>query len=542
MSPEAWSVWCGLAETHEVKLRCSRAQLPVLMDRTGRHAYITAGNRSGKTTVALNAICLHWILRGGPLRRFWLVAPTEQKAYELLKKLILGSSEGSGILPPALVVRAPASHRASNLQTVLVDGSVIDLKGFHGDPGAERLKSDPIVAAVVDESAHIGGEGDRRRAREVGENVLEALKGRCIDHHGVLYFSSTPRPVPWLKDLVYGPAKAFTALPDDDPRKISGSHPGAIWNLVQLRLEDNPWLPADQVDKAIKTADPDNPATQRDLYGNPVSNQGPAWPDFDPERHVVKNEIVRDVAKLSEKVMAGNGCPDHVVITDKVAKRLFSGRNPHYRMAKATNFKYILGHDHNFDPMNECVIQVTAPLGKEKDPDYWHIWVVGTIQLHTTNTLEWAEHVKSTAIARAFDPKGHGSPFEGCGAIVDKTCLSYDQASKNRGSFAETYGKLNLDARAPEYRDGQNGLYARNPSPARPYTIIHKLLKENRLHVYQNALPLLIAFDEQEDNGLGCPIDARAGTWDKIAGPMDAFKYPVFAIFDMDDPVTIGRL
>ena len=31
---------------------------------------------------------------------------------------------------------------ASDKATILIDGTVVDLRSFHGDPGAERIKSD----------------------------------------------------------------------------------------------------------------------------------------------------------------------------------------------------------------------------------------------------------------------------------------------------------------------------------------------------------------------------------------------------------------
>ena len=60
-----------------------------------------------------------------------------------------------------------------------MDGSVIDLRGFTNDPGAERLKSDSIVAGLVDEAAHMSK-----------PDSLVALRGRCLETGGRLWLAS----------------------------------------------------------------------------------------------------------------------------------------------------------------------------------------------------------------------------------------------------------------------------------------------------------------------------------------------------------------
>ena len=117
---ERWAGVVEIAERHEVPLRCSTKTLPLLLDDSGRGIFAAGGHRSSKTTTGLTWLALQIIERGGVERRFWLVGQTDEKAFRLLAKLFASTPSPSGgsvapILPAALVARAPATHRASNL-------------------------------------------------------------------------------------------------------------------------------------------------------------------------------------------------------------------------------------------------------------------------------------------------------------------------------------------------------------------------------------------------------------------------------------------
>lgn len=532
VAPDVWDDLCAGAETHDIPMRCSRRQAALLLDETDRHLFASGGNRAGKTAIGLYWLALQWLRYGGRERRLWLVASTTPKAFRLLEKLFKGTGGKSPpILPSALIASAPETHRAGNLITTLVDGSLIDLKPFNGDPGAERAKSDPIIAALVDEAAHLPT-----------ADWLVALRGRCVDMLGRLFFASTPRPGSWVRDIV-DKALEYQRLDEKDDRKRSGEHEGAAWHFEPFPMEENPWIPLANIERDKKTLDMSKPENQRDFGGLWVANEGLCWQDFEVERHRVAWEQ-RDMARVPPELLARAGAAGHVSITADISRRLCGRTNPHYRMAKASNGRFILGQDVNVNPLSTCIVQVTAPSDAKANPEKWHYWVVDTVSSPHSTSYAHAERLVSTEIARTLDQMGAGSPLKGCGVICDATAISRDPTSarsNHSGSIAETFGRVGFDVRAPMYRPSANGPGHRNPPRSDRFTLIHRLLAEGRLHVFSRCGDLLNAFETQlaEPDGV-CPIDSRRGKWDIIMGPMDAMSYAVYAIANAPKPMSVG--
>ena len=536
VSAAVWLEALQLAAHHEVPLRCSTKTLPLLLDETGRGIFAAGGHRSSKTTTGLTWLALQIIRRGGRERRFWLIGSTDEKAFRLLEKMFRATPSPSGgevapILPAILVHRAPATHRSSNLQTRLVDGSIIDLRSFANDPGAARAKSDPIVAAVVDEAAHLPSDA-----------WMSALRGRCVDLGGRLWLASTATPSSILNALVVKLGE-WEHLPPDDKRRTTGEHEGAAWLFASLPMLDNPWLNLANVEADMRTIDMTRPENRRDYLGEWASSEGRCWTNFDPERHMVAHEA-RRVADLSPRVLAEHRAAGHVDITDRVARGMFGRSNPHVRMARASNFRFIIGQDVNCNPMSSALLQVTAPADTRDDRDTWHYWIVDTVSTSTSNSLAHAERLVSTELARVLDPDGKGSPLAGCGVIVDATAIGRDPTAHKHGqsgSVVETFWRVGLDARAPAYRKTTNGKPGHhNPEVLGRYTLVHRLVNEGRLHVFSRAGELLRAFDTQLATPDGIiPLDARRGHWDQIAGPMDAASYAVYAAANMKAPGVV---
>lgn len=522
-TPARWAKYIALAQRHDIPLRCSTRTLPLLLDESDRHVFASGGNRAAKTTTGLYWLALQWLRRGGRERRFWLVASTDAKAFRLLEKLFKGTGESPAVLPRALVRRAPDTHRASNLQTTLIDGSLIDLRSFHGDPGAERMKSDAIVAALVDEAAHLPA-----------PDSLAALRGRCLDAGGRLWLASTPRPSSFLKTSVVDPAQEFERLPAEDDRKRTGTHEGAAWIFRALPLVENPWVPLVHIERDMRTLDMTKAENRRDYAGEWAASEGLCWPDFE-ERHQVQHEA-RDIALLSPAFLARVGAPGHVPITADVVRGLF-GRttNPHYRVARASNFKYILGQDVNLNPMQTVVLQVTAPADRRADREQWHVWCVDGVTSKHSNSLLHAERLVDREMTSLWGAGG----LVGCGVICDATSLGKVDPHSNRhgqsGSLAETMGRHGFDVRAAKYhaRPGQVGPGHHNGERVSYFRLLHRLLEEGRLHVFSRSGALLNAFATQlvEPDGC-CPIDSRRGHWDIVMGPMDALRYAVLAIMN----------
>lgn len=534
--PSKWRAMCLVAEYHELNVRSTRQQLELLNDDTNRSLVASSGNRSGKTTTALSFIALEWLRRGSRGARFWLVASTEKKAYELLEKLIKPNKKTPPILPPALIQRAPDSHRASNLLTVLADGSRIDLKAFKNDPTAERAKGDPIVAGLIDEAAHLPS-----------IDWLVALRGRCLDEGGRLLFASTARPNHFLKTEVIDKFYEYQELPETDEKKISGEHEGAAWKVVKLAIPDNPWLNPEKLALEMRTLDFSRPEVQRDWLGAWVASEGLLWEaHFDPEKHIV-TAMENDVAKLNPTVMAKHGASGHVPITAECVKALFGRSNPHLRGGvRAVNERYILGSDVNIGRMNSAVLQVTAPADDKKNRALWHYWIVDIVQTPRSHRLSHPARLVSIDFAREFDPFGHGSPFKGCGVIADgKTMVNpAPSIGAQSGSLPEWYwNEGGLDCRAPVYRDTERGPIPNAPPLEMSYRLIQQLLAENRLHVFRGAGALLRSFEQQLDSGDHIiPVDARAGKWDEYMGPVDSMRYAIYAVANSRGPVTMSRM
>lgn len=530
--PELWADLVAAAERCDVPLRCAAAHVEMLLHDGPEHVFASGGNRAGKTTLGLVWFALQIIRRGGKARRFWLVGPTEEKSYRLLEKLCRPTPAGNGgtvapVLPAALIERMPDSHRASDLRTRLFDGTIIDLRSFNNDPTAGRAKSDPIIAGLVDEAAHLPTDA-----------WMSALRGRCVDFAGRLWLASTAKPASILKELV-DKIKEWASLPAEDPRRVSRAHEGSAWIFSMMPMIANPWVPLANIEEAMRTLDMSTPENRRDFLGEWCASTGLCWPNFTEERHIMRHEA-RRVRDLSARVLASVGAGGHKDITPMVARGLFGRTNPHVRMARASNFEWIIGQDVNLNPMSSALLQITAPADTVEDRDSWHYWILDTVSTPTSNSLAHAERLVSIELARSLDPDGNGSPLRGCGVIVDATAIGRDPTARlhgQSGSVVETFWRAGLDARAPAYRvtPGKPGHH--NPPQLARFTLMHRLINEGRLHVFSRAGELLNAFAMQEatDGGI-IPLDGRSGRWDKIMGPMDAASYAVYAAATMKAP------
>ncbi len=533
MSPREWADLCRVAELRDLPIRLSRAQVPLVLDETPRHVFASGSNRSSKTTAGLLFTAIQWLRRGTAQARFWLVAPTTEKAYRLLEKLFLGTDRSPPILPRELVMKGPASARSSDLQTLLVDGSVVDLKPFQGDPDAGRLKSDSIIAALVDEASHLPG-----------SPALIALDGRTVETGGRLFLASTPLPSSFLRTAVVEPAQAFARLPADDPRRASGEHPGAPWLYAELPMSANPWVPLAEIEKKLKALNPDDPAVMRDFYGRWVSNTGLLWRDFNVERHVLVHEA-RDIESLGRRLLAELGAKDHINITDRVVRLIFGRPSPHFRGMRATNPRYCLGMDVNCHPCTALALQISAPKDRPDDRDAWHFYVLEETQVYHGSSFALGERLCSTVFGRILEPGSPTSPFAGAGIVADATSVARDPTHHKFGKdpigVAEVLGRMGLDVRCPLYTASEKGPRGRNPQRYDSHLLVQRLLREGRLHIAQRCEALIEAFLEMEDSGDGVePVKVSATRSDRLSSPMDALRYPVWAASKAPAPIRIG--
>jgi hypothetical protein len=530
VTAQTWRDLVEIAQHHEIPVRCSRLQLPLLLDTSGRHIFASGSQRSGKTYCGLVWLALQWLRRGGFERRFWLVASTLPKAFRLLQKLFTGTGDTPAVLPRALLDYMPVTHRASDTQTRLVDGSCFDLKYFDGDPSGERLKSDDIVAGLCDEASHLPS-----------EDSFTALDGRTLTFGGKLFFSSTPRPNSFLKKLLVEPAMEFERLPATDPRKIHGDHPGALWIFKALPYPENPWNDQEVVAAKMRTLDLSSPSVQRDFFGSWVGSTGPLWLDYSAEKHLVTHEA-RDFHDFGPTYLARLGLSNQIDITGTLVSRVFFGLNPHYKGLRANNKRFLIGTDVNCHPMSSVILQVSGDKDNPEDRDKWHFWAIDVVRTAHGNSQAHVGQLSSTFFGRVLEPKSKDSPFAGCGVVIDAQALGRDPTVHKWGGdprgIAELFGRAGFDVRAPEYVPSAKGPVPKPPGRNDCYALVHRLLSEGRLHISQRCDPLHQGFTMMEDSGDGVtpkknpPLDSA----------MDGLRYAIWGVVHARVRETFDRL
>lgn len=522
VTPATWAKVTAAAERHDVPLRMSRAQADLIFcDPRAPFRIASGGNRAAKTYAGLVHLALEWLNRGGPDRLFWLCASTTDKAWKLLRKMFIGSGEAPPVLPRALVRTMPETHRASNLRTVLADGAVFDLRFFAGDPSAERAKSDSVVAVLCDEAAHLPS-----------VDWITALRGRTLQTAGTIWFASTPRPSSVLREFVEK-AQAFDRLPADDPERVNLTHKGSRWIVRAFPIASNPWLDRANLEAEMRSIDFDDPSVRRDWLGEWAANGGLVWRGFRQDDHTFIHEgrTVAAMLPLLER-RAGRRLVD---VTDRAVARLTSRPNPHARAARATNRRYIIGADFNVHPMSSVVLQVVADAAAPDDRDRWHLVVHDSPWSGQSNALKFAERLVDPSWVREWDPKATASPFAGCLMICDPTALGRDPTAhkhgRDPGGLAATLALAGFDARAPSYRFNGEGYKPVHLARYDSHLLLHRLIKENRLHVSARAFRLVDSLLTQEDSGDGVvPLVKSHTKSDEIAGVVDALRYAAWGV------------
>lgn len=536
MSPAEWEALCASAERHDVTLRCSVATLPMIMDESPRARLAAGGNRAQKTTSGLTFTAVQYLRRGGRQRRFWICATTEEKAFDCLEKLFRPTPTETGIVPPilpsVLVLSSPGKTRSADMKTRMIDGSIFEIKAFAGDPKAARAKSHPIFCALIDEAADLPGRA-----------WLTALRGRCVEFRGVLWYASTATPNCLLQTEVNA-IQAFENLPDEDPVKISRKHPGAGWLMKHLPMTSNPWVSLEYIEESLRTLDLSIPENQRDFLGLFRPNEGLYWEKrFDPTRHTFAHEH-RDFKKWTPTFCEQVGAGGHADITGRVRRRICRYSNPHHATITSTNDLWLVGQDQNIR-MESVLCQVTAPMGKEDDPEHWHLWVQHCETSKRSTSDAHAEKLVSVDLSKVLTPGESTRSLDGALVIIDPTSLGandpHGKYHGKPGSVVDTFARYNLEVRGASYRFSENDRcykWQRVELEA-VFTLLTRLLSTNRLHVATRCNALLDAFENQLAHpSRPIPLDGRSGKADERMGPVDALKYLAYAIFNSEAATT----
>lgn len=522
MPPDMFADIAAEAERVDIPLRVSAGQLDLLLGDNPRGLFASGGNRSGKTTIGLVWLVRQWLLHGGREKRFWLCSHTLPKAFRLWEKIFRGTGTSPPLLPLALAASYPESHRSSNLITRMVDGSIIDLRHFN-DPSAENLKSDAIVAALVDEAAHLPS-----------EDCFTALYNRTLDERGSIFLATTPRPGHYLKPKLVDPSLDLARLRGLG-LDVPADHAGLLWLYRELSLFTNPWLDPIEVKIRVRAQGDEDPSVLRDVFGRWVANAGPLWRQFSTDRHVLRNEC----RALSEM-------PGWTDTTALVSRRLFARDNPAYRSLRASNPRHIGGMDVNISPHSTVLAQVAADPADPTNRDKWKLIVWDMMQTDKGDASVHANALAGKRFAKMVRPDSDGATYHGIGIIVDGTAIGRDPTAHRYGGnpkgLPAVFGALGFDLRAAVYTDKHKPA---NPHKADSYLLLHRLLAEGRLIIHARCEPLINALQSQEDSGDGTtPIKVSHNASDRLSSSVDALRYLAWAVWhggDGSGPVRVAQ-
>ncbi|MBL9105181.1 MAG: terminase family protein [Myxococcales bacterium] len=480
-----------VAQEVVIPLRCYRPQLAALLDTTHKVIGCFGGMRSGKTTVAAYWLVRQWMLRGGRGATFWWVSPQRSQTMIGVRKLVTGEFSDR-LQPPAfpldadgrplLVSSWPETERSSAQRIVMVDGSVIALQHASRPTGA-NLKGQNVQAIVADEACEIANRPN-----------WTVMLGRLTDSGGSLFAASTPKGGHWLKDDVV------------DAQKTSDDI-----HVEHLSIRENPWMSESEVARTIAACRDEN-EVRREVDGLWVSDAGSLWIHFDLARHTADDPSF-------------NMLRDRQDITAQACRSHWKGSNPYVKGLRTTEASFVLGQDFNISPMSSVVAKV---FGDPRRPESWGIYVVDEVQTWNSDTYKHGQWLRSEKV-RAGRVLYAGSPI-----ACDSTACNYDptrvQGSTVHGSSAaKTLTDLGFDARACGL--SPKG-YPQNPRLLDSISLMHQLMREDRLVIHGTRCPqLLRALTEQQVGQGGLPVKVSNTASDKLSGPIDGLRYLAWALF-----------
>ncbi len=507
--PQLFDELAAGAEQLDLPLRCHVDQYDLITATADDFTAILAlgGNRSGKTTAGAYWFARQWMLKGGQGVEFWLIGPGYDQAFIALDKLLFGMAAGGRTVPPvfplsdsgapALAVKWPTTPRASDLTIYMVDGSRIALKHAN-NPEANNLKGFNVAAILFDEAAACRY-----------EQAWIVCNARVMEDNGAIYAATTPIPGHWIKHLVVDPYEAGEA-----PRFL----------VKSLSVRKNPWISEAKVARIHESLKQKGEnAVRREFDGEWVSDRGSLWKHFDVKAHTVDG----DGWDVSEYDLGHN-------VTKRAVRGWWRGRNRFISGVSTKDARFVGGQDFNTAPMTTVICQVYGD--PKSDPDTWGLFVIDEVWRWNVTTWQhgmWLRDVRKGRPGTETDPSDRYGPFAGMPIACDSTGAYRDPTKSpiNKGSSnaVRELAKLGFDAR--ECMRTPKGK-PRNPAVLDRTSLLHKLMRENRLFVHGTRCPKLIqGLTEQEDDGTGRAVKVTRTATDVLSSPVDALAYCVWALF-----------
>lgn len=522
------------ARVIDLPIRVSRAQLDVLLADSPL-IFVSGGSRAGKSHVAAWWLARRLLLRGGRGRLFWILGPSVRTCWISLGKLLLGREGEPPVLPldeagaPALAVRWPDSEKAHDLRTVLLDGTIIDLRPL-SRRGAEQIRGESLQDALLEEATAI----------KHLEHYVEA-QARVSSAAGSLLASTTPDPPHFLEDTIAA-AEREQAAAEEEGRSPEVVH-------VSLTRWDNPWLDPTRIarDEAVLRSTAGEAAVSRQIYGRwVVADGGRFW------RHWGDGFILppREDSSI-DRCTTVDGEP-MIDVTERAAARFvhWSGDAGWFvRGMRASNLRWICGLDVNRRPVSLMGLKVWATAATLHDPAAWGVAVVGEVGRASVESI--AAFADYAAIAaggrfagtlvyadpqhchREKDLRHSATPAAGNESAVELARAGFDcrPAATRLASGAPTLGQIQAQRHVPS-----------SPSRGDSHELLQRLMYEKRFYVSPQCPRLLEALDKQQPRpGFNEPIKVANAASDRLSNALDGVRYAVWRLFGAPDGPSLRR-
>ena len=518
----------------DLPIRVSRAQLDVLLSDAPL-IFVSGGSRAGKSHVAAWWLARRILLRGGRGRQFWILGPSVRTCFVSLGKLLLGREGEPPVLPldeagrPALAVRWPDSAKAHDLATVLLDGTVIDLRPL-SRTGAEQIRGESLQDALLEEATAI---------RHL-EHYVEA-QARVSSAGGSLLASTTPDPPHFLEQTIAAAEREHAAA-DEEGRPARVVH----WSLTRW---DNPWLDPARIaeDEARLRETVGEAAVSRQVYGRwVVADGGRFWRHWDPAFVLPPRED-----SSLDRCTTVDGEP-MIDVTERAAARFvgWSGDAGWFvRGLRAANLRWICGLDINRRPVSLMALKIWATASTLHDPGAWGVAVVGEVGRASVESIAAFADFAAVAAGGRFagtlvyadpqhchrekDLRHTATPSAGNESAVELARAGFDcrPAATRLASGAPTLGTIQAQRHVPA-----------SPSRGDSHELLQRLMYEGRFYVSPQCPRLLEALDKQQPRpGFNEPIKVANAASDRLSNALDGVRYAVWRLFGAPDGPTLRR-
>lgn len=527
---KAFDELAATARDIPITIRVSRPQLAILLAEAPL-IFVSGGSRVGKSAIAAWWFVRRMLLRGGRGRIFWILGPSVRACFISLGKILLGREGEPPALPlddlgrPLLAVRWPDSDKAHDLRTVLLDGTILDLRPL-SRKGAEQIRGESLVDALLEEATAI------KRL----EHYVEA-QARVASANGTLFASTTPDPPHFLEDTIVAAEKEQAAAEEEGrtPRVIHAS----------LTRWDNPWLdPARIAEDEVRLRETaGEAAVSRQIYGRWVVADGARfWRHWD-ERYVLPP---REDSSISRCVTVDGRTM--IDVTERAAARFVNWSDAGWfvRGLRASNLRWICGLDVNRRPISLMALKIWSTEETMNDPGAWGVAVVGEVGRASVESVAAFADFASIAAGGRFagtlvyadpqhchrerDLKTSSTPMAGNESAREMALAGFDcRPAATRATGGVTIGTT-------------RGHVPCSPSRGDSHELLQRLMYEGRFYVSPQCPRLLEALDKQQPRpGFNEPIKVANAASDRLSNALDGVRYAVWRLFGAADGPTLRR-